>query len=70
MGLRDRISGRLKKAAGDLTGDRGLQRQGAAEERKADAKEDLQRAHERVEEQAAEVSRAEEDLDAQRRRGR
>lgn len=55
MGIRDRVSGRLKKAAGDLSGDDGLRRQGAREEAKADAREDLERAHEQVEEQAARV---------------
>jgi uncharacterized protein YjbJ (UPF0337 family) len=68
MGLWDRVSGRLKKAAGDLTGDKGLQREGAREERKADAKEDLQRAHENVEEQAARVRDAEIETEAERRR--
>ena len=55
MGLKDRVSGRVKKAAGDLAGDDGLRHQGAREEAKADAREDLERAHEQVEEQAARV---------------
>ena len=61
MGLMDRITGRAKKAAGDLAGDESLRRQGAREERKADAKEDLERAHEQVEEQSLRVRDAEED---------
>jgi uncharacterized protein YjbJ (UPF0337 family) len=68
MGLIDRVSGRLKKAAGDLTGDKRLQREGAREERKAEAKDDLQRAHEQVEEQAARVRDAEIETEAERRR--
>jgi uncharacterized protein YjbJ (UPF0337 family) len=70
MGFLDRLSGRLKKATGDLTGDKGLQRQGAREERKADAKEDLQRAHEQVEEQAARVRDADIEAEAERQRRR
>ena len=64
MGLMDRITGRAKKAAGDLAGDESLRRQGAREERKADAKEDLDRAHDQVEEQAVRVRDAE--IDAER----
>lgn len=64
MGLMDRITGRAKKAAGDLAGDEGLRRQGAREERKADAKEDLDRAHDQVEEQAVRARDAE--VDAER----
>lgn len=41
MSLTDKISGRLKQAAGDLTGSEGLRRQGRQEERKADAKQEL-----------------------------
>jgi uncharacterized protein YjbJ (UPF0337 family) len=70
MGFMDRVSGRFKKAAGDLTGDRGLQRKGAREERKADAKEDLERAHEQVDEQAARVRDAEIEAEATRQRRR
>jgi uncharacterized protein YjbJ (UPF0337 family) len=68
MGFLDRLSGRLKKATGDLTGDKNLQRQGEREERKADAKEDLQRAHEQVEERAARVRDAEIEAEDTRRR--
>ena len=66
--MKDRVSGRLKKAAGDLSGDEGLRRQGDREERKADAKEDLERAHEQVDEQAARVRDAEVEAEAERRR--
>jgi uncharacterized protein YjbJ (UPF0337 family) len=68
MGLKDRVSGRIKKAAGDLAGDDGLRRQGEKEERKADAREDLERAHEEVEERAARVRDAELEAEAERRR--
>jgi uncharacterized protein YjbJ (UPF0337 family) len=67
MGLRDKLSGRLKKAAGDLAGDPGLRRQGADEERKAEAEEELEAAHRRVEEQAARVQDAERAVEEQRR---
>ncbi len=53
MGLMDKISGRVKKAAGDITGDRGLHRQGEKEERKGEAREELAREQERMEAQAA-----------------
>jgi uncharacterized protein YjbJ (UPF0337 family) len=56
MGLLDKIMGRAKKAAGDLADDPSLRRQGAREERKGEAKDELGNAQERVEEKAAEVS--------------
>ena len=68
MGLMDRVRGRLKKATGDLMGEKDLQRQGEREERKADAKEDLQRAQDQVEEHAVRVREAELDAEASRRR--
>lgn len=70
MGIKDRVSGRLKKAAGDLAGDEGLRRQGEREERKADAREDLGKAHEQVEEQAARVRDSEIAAEEERRRRR
>lgn len=60
-GLIDRITGRAKKAAGDLTGDAELRRQGAQEERKADAKEELADAQEAADRKAEEVARLERD---------
>jgi uncharacterized protein YjbJ (UPF0337 family) len=68
MGLKDKVTGRLKKAAGDLKGDEGLRRQGVDEERKADAEKDLEAAHEEVEEQAVRVMDATEAVEEQRRR--
>ena len=64
----DRVRGRLKKATGDLMGEKDLQRQGEREERKADAKEDLKRAQDQVEEHAVRVREAELDAEASRRR--
>ena len=70
MGIKDRVSGRLKKAAGDLSGDKGLRRQGAREEAKADARDDLDRAHEQVEEQVARVRDSEVEVQEQRAKRR
>jgi uncharacterized protein len=56
MSLIDKLTGRTKKAAGDITGDRSLRRQGSREERKGEAKEKLDRAEEAVDEKAQEVS--------------
>jgi uncharacterized protein YjbJ (UPF0337 family) len=56
MSFKDRVSGRVKKAAGDLLGDRPLRRQGVREERKAEAKEDLARQEEELERRAARVA--------------
>ena len=56
MSIIDKITGRAKKAAGDLADDPSLRREGAREERKGEAKEQLQREQERVQDKAAEVS--------------
>jgi uncharacterized protein YjbJ (UPF0337 family) len=56
MGILDKITGRAKKAAGDLTDDPSLRSQGRREERKGDEKEKLAEAQERVEEKAADVA--------------
>jgi uncharacterized protein YjbJ (UPF0337 family) len=55
MGLTDKISGRVKQAAGDLADDASLRQQGRKEERKGEAKEEQARAEERADEKAAEV---------------
>ena len=47
MGLLDKILGRGKKAAGDVTGDSSLRREGAAQEREA-AAEDRAATHEEL----------------------
>jgi uncharacterized protein YjbJ (UPF0337 family) len=56
MSILDKITGRAKKAAGDLKDDPNLRREGRQEERKGEAKDELAHAQERVEGKAAEVS--------------
>jgi uncharacterized protein YjbJ (UPF0337 family) len=55
MSITDKITGRVKQAAGDLTGSDALKREGQQEERKGEAKEEQARAEiqaERAEETA------------------
>jgi uncharacterized protein YjbJ (UPF0337 family) len=59
MSILDKITGRAKKAAGDLADDASLRREGRQEERKGEAKDELSNAQERVEDKAAEVSNLE-----------
>jgi uncharacterized protein YjbJ (UPF0337 family) len=59
MGLTDKITGRAKKAAGDLTDDASLRRQGRQEERKGEAKDELARDQERADAKAEEVANLE-----------
>jgi uncharacterized protein YjbJ (UPF0337 family) len=56
MGITDKITGRAKKAAGDLTDDSSLRREGRQEERKGEAKEELSNAQERADAKADEVA--------------
>jgi uncharacterized protein YjbJ (UPF0337 family) len=56
MGITDKLSGRLKKAAGDLTDDASLRREGRQEERKGEAKEELARTQEKADRKADEVA--------------
>jgi uncharacterized protein YjbJ (UPF0337 family) len=56
MSLIDKITGRAKKAAGDIADDPTLRREGIKEERKGEAKEDLARAQERADDKADEVA--------------
>jgi uncharacterized protein YjbJ (UPF0337 family) len=56
MSLIDKITGRAKKAAGDLAGHPGLRREGHQEERKGEAKDELVREQERTERKAEEVA--------------
>lgn len=56
MGIIDKITGKAKQAAGDVTGDPALRREGRKEERKGQAKEDLARQQDRADEKAAEVA--------------
>lgn len=55
MGMSDKISGRVKQAAGDLAGRNDLKREGRREERKGEAREELHRAQAAADGKAAEV---------------
>jgi DNA polymerase III subunit epsilon len=59
MGFLDKVTGRAKKAAGDLAGDGGLKREGAQEERKGEAKDELANAQDRADAKADEVANLE-----------
>jgi uncharacterized protein YjbJ (UPF0337 family) len=59
MGLMDKITGRGKKAAGELADDPSLKRQGTNEERKGEAKDELAEAQERTDRKADEVAERE-----------
>jgi uncharacterized protein YjbJ (UPF0337 family) len=59
MSILDKISGRFKKAAGDIADDPSLRRQGRQEERKGEAKDELAAAHERADAKAEEVANLE-----------
>ncbi len=56
MSLTDKVTGRVKKAAGDLADDASLRREGRNEERKGEAKEDLANAQEKADRKAEEVA--------------
>jgi uncharacterized protein YjbJ (UPF0337 family) len=56
MGILDKITGRAKKAAGDLADDPALRREGRTEERKGEEKEKLADAQDRVEDKAQDVA--------------
>jgi uncharacterized protein YjbJ (UPF0337 family) len=66
MGITDKITGRVKQAAGDLTGDEKLREEGIAEERKGDAQREAteaemrsQKERERADELRREAARLE-----------
>jgi uncharacterized protein YjbJ (UPF0337 family) len=59
MSLTDKITGRIKKAAGDLADDPKLRREGRQEERKGEAKEERDRAREKSDLKAEEVANLE-----------
>ena len=59
MGITDKITGRIKKAAGDLTDDPSLHRQGRQEERKGQAKDELAETREKADRKAEEVANLE-----------
>jgi uncharacterized protein YjbJ (UPF0337 family) len=56
MSIFDKITGRAKKAAGDVAGDGSLRAEGRREERKGEEKEKLADAQDRVEEKAQDVA--------------
>jgi uncharacterized protein YjbJ (UPF0337 family) len=56
MGFLDKLTGRAKKAAGDLADDPSLRAQGRREERKGEEKEKLAEAQDRVAEKAQDVA--------------
>ncbi len=59
MSITDKITGRVKKAAGDLLDDPSTRREGVKEEQKGEAKEDLARAQDRADAKADEVANLE-----------
>jgi uncharacterized protein YjbJ (UPF0337 family) len=59
MSIIDKITGRAKKAAGDVTGDGSLRREGAQEERKGEAKDELAGAQDKADAKAEEVANLE-----------
>jgi uncharacterized protein YjbJ (UPF0337 family) len=61
MSLIDKLTGRAKKAAGDLADDSSLRREGRKEERKGEAKDELAHAEERADAKADEVAGLERD---------
>ena len=56
MSIVDKLTGRFKKAAGDLADDPSLRREGRKEERKGEAKEELAHAQDRAADKATEVA--------------
>jgi uncharacterized protein YjbJ (UPF0337 family) len=56
MGIIDKITGRTKKAAGDLTDDPSLRRQGRREEEKGEKKEELADAQDKADRKAEDVA--------------
>jgi uncharacterized protein YjbJ (UPF0337 family) len=56
MGILDKITGRAKKAAGDVADDPSLRQEGREEERKGEAKDQLANAQERADAKADEVA--------------
>ena len=58
MGLLDKLLGRSKKAAGDLTGDSSMQREGAAQEREGAAKDRAGEHEEMAQEQRNQAAEA------------
>ena len=59
MSIQDKVTGRIKKAAGDLADDPSLRREGRQEERKGEAKDELARHEEKADRKAEEVANLE-----------
>jgi uncharacterized protein YjbJ (UPF0337 family) len=59
VSIQDKLTGRLKKAAGDLADDPSLRREGRQEERKGEAKDELARSEEKADRKAEEVANLE-----------
>ena len=59
MSIFDKLTGRAKKAAGDLADDPSLRREGRQEERKGEAKDELARTEEQADAKAEEVANLE-----------
>ncbi len=56
MSLTDKVTGRIKKAAGDLADDPSMRRKGRQEERKGEAKDELANAQDKADRKADEVA--------------
>ena len=59
MSAKDKVTGRIKKAAGDLMDNADLRREGRREERKGEAKEELADAQAKAARKAEEVGNLE-----------
>jgi uncharacterized protein YjbJ (UPF0337 family) len=59
MGITDKLTGKVKQVAGDITDNSSLHREGRDEERKGEKKEELDRAQDRADNKAEEVAELE-----------
>ena len=59
MSLTDKVTGKLKQAAGDIAGDESLHREGRQEERKGEAKDEFAPDREKADRKAEEVANLE-----------
>jgi uncharacterized protein YjbJ (UPF0337 family) len=64
MGLLDKLLGRGKKAAGDLTGDASMRREGAAQERQGAAEERASQHEQMAQEQRDQAAEARADRES------
>lgn len=62
MGITDKVTGRVKQAAGDLAGDESVRREGLEDERKGEAKQELRREQAEAERQQARVEQKAEEV--------